>query len=43
MEMPRARGDRRQGLKTKIQRNDPTIIIYAQESRAFESKSLTPE
>jgi hypothetical protein len=24
------------------QRNDPTIIIHAQESRAFESKSLTP-
>jgi len=25
------------------QRNDPTLIIHAQESRAFESKSLTLE
>jgi hypothetical protein len=25
------------------QRNDPTIIIHAQERREFESKSLTPE
>jgi hypothetical protein len=25
------------------QRNDPTLIIHAQESRAFEYKYLTPE
>jgi hypothetical protein len=25
------------------QRNDPTLIIHAHESRAFESKYLTPE